>query len=89
MGELAQGPLPTCPLCEQMDELYPFTEDKKRRKKIALKGKALVKQTNILSAHPKCNVCKLLLGGTHTGGLENKQGLCVYCSERNERRKLL
>ena len=35
MGEQAQGPLPTCTFCEQMDELNPFTQDKKRRKKIA------------------------------------------------------
>ena len=84
MGEQAQGPLPTCTFCEQMDELYPFTQDKKRRKKIALKGKDLEKHTKILNAHPKCDLCKLLLGGTHSGGLENSFGLCVYCRKSNK-----
>ena len=80
-------PPPTCPLCDKMDELYPFTLDGTRRKKVKLEGKAYDKQSAIIENHPKCNVCRVFLGGTHSGGsveeAKKRKGMCKSCERRN------
>ena len=80
-------PPPTCPLCDKMDELYPFTLDGTRRKKVKLEGKAYDKQSAILNKHPKCKTCWVFLGGTHSGGsveeAEKRNGMCKNCERRN------
>jgi hypothetical protein len=79
-------PPPTCDICDAVDvmtEPHGGMGTNKRRHP----GKRLQEKIrDIFDNHPKCKVCKILMGGTHTGGLEedSEEGMCSYCRRRSD-----
>ena len=79
-------PPPTCDICDEVDvmtEPHGGRGTNKRRHP----GKRLQEKIrDIFDNHPKCKVCKILMGGTHTGGLEKdaERGMCSYCIRRSD-----
>jgi len=81
-----RDPPPTCFICDGVDVITkPYGGRGKNKGRSP--GKIIQdKIKKIFESHPKCSVCKILMGGSHTGGLEKdaRKGMCSYCRGRSE-----
>ena len=79
-------PPPTCDICDGVDEIMkPYGgRGKNSQKSPGKKVQDVIR--NIFDSHAKCEVCKILMGGTHGGGLEedSEEGMCSYCRRRSK-----
>ena len=79
-------PPPTCDICDGVDELLEPHGGRGTNKQRNPGRKLQEVIRGIFDAHPKCEVCKILMGGTHGGGLEedSEEGMCSYCTRRSD-----